>query len=136
MKTKDNDPKKKTTRKKAAPKKSATTKKVMTLEAARKRLDAAKNYKVTAEKNLLDAETPAKVQTALNTIQAGKNRIRQAKDDIREIKGIEKDNNGEKSKAVPIAISVAVIAAALAAGYGAATLLDSMSEGEDAVDSM
>ena len=142
MKTpKDKDPKKTTPRKKAARKKSATTKKVLTLDAARKKLEAAKKYKATGESSLMDAETPEAVQKALNTVKAGKNRIRIAKSDIRECKKAEKSDKTDKvdsegySTTTKVIIGVGVTAVAVATALGVSAIIDS-GNGEEAIDAM
>ena len=83
-------PAKKVTRKTSA-KKAAPAFKVTSIEGGKKLLVAAKQYKVNAEKKLLLATDGDAVQTAMNEIQAGINRIDLTKQAIKDFKKAEKD---------------------------------------------
>lgn len=115
-------------------KESKTKTPPIVLEAARKKLEAAKKYRDDASNQMVNSETPEAVDQAYSAYLAGKNRVRKAKAELYQAK---KDENNENPPAWrKIAGMTALIGTCIIAGAAGAVIYDKLGEDSEECDSM
>jgi hypothetical protein len=113
---------------------SKITKTPKTIEAAEKKLEAAIKYRDNASDQMVDAETPDGVNEAYSAYLAGKNRVRKAKEELRQTR--KDESNGEPSTWRKVAGMTALVGTCIIAGAAGAVIYDKLGEDSDESDTV
>jgi hypothetical protein len=113
---------------------SKTIKTPATIAAAEKKLEAAIQYRDNASDQMVDAESPDGVNEAYSSYLAGKNRVRKAKEELRQAK--KDETNGEPSTLRKVVGMTALIGTCIIAGAAGAVVYDKLGEESDEADTV
>lgn len=115
--------------------KAVKASKVITLEEAKKKVEAAQKYRKAIDSNLMNAKTPEETKIAQQLLKGANTRVQNAKQTFKEVKKAER-----KASPIPTWKKVvgigALVAATTATIIGGALIATKVKNGDDATDAM